>query len=1837
MSESREAKMAEKKAKLAAMRARRAASVEPKDDGPPEPAVEPVSPEAPSPSVEVADTATKPQPSAAAVTSASDKRARLEALKAKRRMMQAAADPASPKKADGEALGRARANTRGSDPGSPEASPRLARRSHVRDVAMLNTTIKNQKAKIEALLENETKQQKRIDALEHELDGKGHELRTARMRASSLSAGSDPTNVDTPATPSKAFLESEAEIARLQKHIEEMTDGHKAKLLTAQQDLDKQQQRADEAAAEVAAMHSQIEQLRNILMSQGSAELPPDWFERLMASSGGAGEVNGGADAAEVAEYQTLLEEAYAELEDLRGASKGRQAMDRSGILSGALDQAEDELAEQNERLQDLERLVVENEKEISKHRRSANNSVTRAEEAESLLVKARKEVDKYKEEVQMLKKALKIARDSVADSKQVSKHFNTEMDTAEAQIAELTALKDDLEQRLFQEVEAAEAEASKLEQELKVAESKAASKELELEHIKQSAVADIEAVKLELMDKEREVLEVRHEAEQASQQAKESENTMEDAIRQLKEDVMAAAGNMKMAGLAGLGLQDMIEKMRDDHATAIAELESNLSSTTEERDRLSAEVEDVGSRLEQREKMLLEIKAFLESQNQGEDEEQEVGDDGEPIGIREMLERTKKAKMDLQAQLSEYEDENCTLSSDLMSMTRKFETTAASERRLQEALENLKMEHADVVAELKETSALLDRVKGFMKSQSGATQEREEDEEDEGGDGEPFANFEHQVQQMLLQNRKLEQEVAKLESDLAREREARARLEEANRCQLDEIDSLNAKVLELADATAIGEKLKEMLEEGEEQRARLREEVEAHLATIAKLEAERDGLEQLLAVAKDELADLRKQLQASITTVDAATLAKLSLMEILEKLKEQHRGEIQALETRIASLQSELDKKDAYVLDLCSMLPDRGEDGTPLEQLRARLESVLQEKAALIDTVQNCEAKIAQQESAVAKLHGHVEQLNAQITQLTETLKSREGDLETFRSGVGRAVKVTRKMLDKYDSVDSGKTDSDGLEGLGVHHTATEAALGRLSDELHEEMGKLRSKSAEHDAALATIAELEQQIADLKAEMAAAEEAANKKLAKQKAEIASLHERFEQLKAQYEEEGRQKDELLNKVRSQLAAAMSKGKDLSNRSTAKICEMQTTITGLQQSLTEAQDTMKLLKEWMRKQALREWQTDDDAAECGGCNVEFSMFNRRHHCRICGQIYCSTCLKHKVMTTAKSKPVKSCQECFSYMGLVQVHETKSDALGAEGKKLKKKEVTVTKVKKSSRFVGTLGFVVDITPEMPPLKGSIVMVKTVKKNGVAEGLLLPGDKIVTVNGVAVADSGEKKVLSALKADSVELVIMTPSADDDDDDGDAAETFDYIVSPVSPQASLSLEVSDDENDAESTRDTGEVSKGAAAAAPAAVEEIDPKDDPLFDDNLNDDDDGLDDGTISAAQLEKFKGASTSGGGGDKGPDEEKNATEIVTVEITRPTLASSFGFGVGVAENGDLLISTVRKGGLGEGAVCLADTIVSIDGKSAADLGHDGVLKIVRENKEVELTLRREKTGPGQSDLESRRFGSITRINPQIGMKVVSRSKSVTKLASRSESPAKSPVKKKSSKDSSDNSRAVTSPTRVSEGSNTVAKTSPLVLAVKAAIQEPASATTRGGGASIEGQLRPSEGSNKISTAPTADLLEDDDPLDLLAGSPGRRLSSSKAPNGSASKAQLDAADGSLSAKGKVTVSKQTAKASESGKRAVRASSPAKGPRTSSRVKGSSESKAAQAAPPQAGSTASSKAEAKSGAADVGSKDAGKPPASSPPPAATAAAPKQRKASSSVSADLFDSDSD
>ncbi|KAH0794717.1 FYVE zinc finger family protein [Histomonas meleagridis] len=62
-----------------------------------------------------------------------------------------------------------------------------------------------------------------------------------------------------------------------------------------------------------------------------------------------------------------------------------------------------------------------------------------------------------------------------------------------------------------------------------------------------------------------------------------------------------------------------------------------------------------------------------------------------------------------------------------------------------------------------------------------------------------------------------------------------------------------------------------------------------------------------------------------------------------------------------------------------------------------------------------------------------------------------------------------------------------------------------------------------------------------------------------------------------------------------------------------------------------------------------WIPDELVPKCMICDSKFTLINRRHHCRNCGDCICSACAKHKiVLQFSDKKPQMVCNKCYEQL-------------------------------------------------------------------------------------------------------------------------------------------------------------------------------------------------------------------------------------------------------------------------------------------------------------------------------------------------------------------------------------------------------------------------------------------------------------------------------------------------------------------------------------------------------------------------------------------------------------
>ena len=80
-----------------------------------------------------------------------------------------------------------------------------------------------------------------------------------------------------------------------------------------------------------------------------------------------------------------------------------------------------------------------------------------------------------------------------------------------------------------------------------------------------------------------------------------------------------------------------------------------------------------------------------------------------------------------------------------------------------------------------------------------------------------------------------------------------------------------------------------------------------------------------------------------------------------------------------------------------------------------------------------------------------------------------------------------------------------------------------------------------------------------------------------------------------------------------------------------------------------------------------WIPSDNVVKCYDCSTHFSMLNRKHHCRMCGRVFCNECSSGRSTIPSilnnslspqntsyfnwETKEKRLCKECFKIVNFI----------------------------------------------------------------------------------------------------------------------------------------------------------------------------------------------------------------------------------------------------------------------------------------------------------------------------------------------------------------------------------------------------------------------------------------------------------------------------------------------------------------------------------------------------------------------------------------------------------
>ncbi|GMR47891.1 hypothetical protein PMAYCL1PPCAC_18086, partial [Pristionchus mayeri] len=93
-------------------------------------------------------------------------------------------------------------------------------------------------------------------------------------------------------------------------------------------------------------------------------------------------------------------------------------------------------------------------------------------------------------------------------------------------------------------------------------------------------------------------------------------------------------------------------------------------------------------------------------------------------------------------------------------------------------------------------------------------------------------------------------------------------------------------------------------------------------------------------------------------------------------------------------------------------------------------------------------------------------------------------------------------------------------------------------------------------------------------------------------------------------------------------------------------ELEQTLEEIGGRLSESQLAVVDLKEELLP--VVQWEEDGGVKECRVCRGQFTITNRKHHCRRCGLIFCKSCSSGRVRLPSMANPARVCDGCLAHL-------------------------------------------------------------------------------------------------------------------------------------------------------------------------------------------------------------------------------------------------------------------------------------------------------------------------------------------------------------------------------------------------------------------------------------------------------------------------------------------------------------------------------------------------------------------------------------------------------------
>ncbi|XP_023384789.1 FYVE and coiled-coil domain-containing protein 1 [Pteropus vampyrus] len=446
--------------------------------------------------------------------------------------------------------------------------------------------------------------------------------------------------------------------------------------------------------------------------------------------------------------------------------------------------------------------------------------------------------------------------------------------------------------------------------------------------------------------------------------------------------------------------------------------------------------------------------------------------------------------------------------------------------------------------------------------------------------------------------------------------------------------------------------------------------ELAAQLAlSQAQLEVHRGDAQRL----QDEVVDLRAKLQAALGDQEKVqsqlNVAEAALQEhkaLVQQLKEQsealNRAHVQELlqcSEREGALQEE--RADEAHLRMEELQALREE----LSQAKCSSQEARLEHAELQEQLHHANTDTAELGIQVCALTAEKERMEAALACTVRELQDAKEAASRERESLEYQVTgLQREKESLQEKLKVAEEAASSLPGLQAQLAQAEQRAQSLQETAHQELDTLKfqlsTEIMDYQSKLKTASEecrsLRGQLEERGQRLQAAQEAVGKLEGTGEAGSSGSAGKLNHSSSRTQKELEKATTKTQEYYSKLCQEVTNREKNDQKMLADLDDLNRTKKYLEERLIELLRDKDAL--WQKSDALEFQQKlseeerclgDTEANHCFDCRREFSWMVRRHHCRVCGRVFCYYCCNNYVVTKQSGRKERCCRACFQKLG------------------------------------------------------------------------------------------------------------------------------------------------------------------------------------------------------------------------------------------------------------------------------------------------------------------------------------------------------------------------------------------------------------------------------------------------------------------------------------------------------------------------------------------------------------------------------------------------------------